>query len=140
MGANGTAGSATTCGRAGYRLAFFFLAVTAILAGCGEDSGIVSRKTMDSLASFAGGHVPQAAWRVTEVSLGKQNRVVVDVLIPEEDVFFVHARPRIQQLRLVEEMCPHADDPIWKGIPKSRGIWINLNTKSETVTGSSCPR
>ena len=114
--------------------------LVAILTGCDNSSKstAVAPETQEGLAAFARANLPQGNWSVKGIGTDGEGRLAIEVAIPEEDVTFVRARPRIQQVKLIEVMCPPPDAPVWKGVPKDKTVWVGLSSPKGPVTGASC--
>ncbi|MHA1598887.1 MAG: hypothetical protein ACTSV1_09210 [Alphaproteobacteria bacterium] len=125
------------------KIAAVTVALSLTLAACGKDN-TKALKAAKWLKSDSFRNPPNGEWITTSVSVDKQDRITIDVLVPiKEQVMLIKSRTRIEQVRIVMLACPPKKSKFWTMIEKDRVVWINLTARTDTgmdatLQGATC--
>lgn len=110
-----------------------------VLSACG-DSPHAADTFAQWLKDYYAENPPNGNWVARDVHAEAGKKIVVDVLIPsQKQVDQVKKLSRMEQFTVAKLACPKDGVEIQKAYREGITVWIQLNAKSEALTGSVCP-
>ena len=123
----------------------FFPHPSFLLGACGDEDSRAS-DAANWLTSYYRTNPPNLERVVINITIDDKERVVVDVLVPNEgQVGLIKSRARVEQAHIVRMACPSNAAEVWVILSGNRVLWVNLLEETagglyKQITGSSCKR
>jgi len=83
---------------------------------------------------------PRKGWRATDIYIGADKNVVVDVHVSRYDhAQVINQRNKRIQYSYLKLVCPPSDAWVYDWLDGNDRIWVNLHHHGETIIKAPCP-
>ena len=107
------------------------------VVSCG-DSATEMSAAAKTLQSYYRSNPPARGWKVKSVSVKDGSKIVIDIYIQSaSDLNQIQSVSRMQQFSIAKKACPSPS--YLASLPGSASVWVQLRSKTKTLTQSICP-
>ncbi|MBF0248920.1 MAG: hypothetical protein HQL36_12785 [Alphaproteobacteria bacterium] len=117
------------------------LTVALGLGACG-DGGADLARSAELLQQYYVDTPLGRSWRVETIAAShKENTLRVNVQVTDEaDVQYLKALSSMDRLHAAKLACPKPDDALRVALGSKTRIWVHLNSKTQEIISSVCPK
>ena len=119
-----------------------FLALALLLAACGDDDRAKRADTArEWLVDYLKKKPLAAELRAKAPRVSDKLDIVIDVVVENpEQVAKLLNLSKMDQVRILQRVCPKRGTKFWRILGDDQDIWVNLNGTDQTITRGICKR